>query len=98
MDMTIKVAFAVLLLASNMVSIGLASAQTYPNQPIRCIVPYIAGSSPDVVARIVGPKLSERLGQAVVIDNRGGANSIIGTEVLPDRCPMAIRFCSRQPR
>ena len=65
-----------------------ADAQGYPNHPIRCIVPYIAGSSPDVVARIVGPKLSERLGQAVVIDNRGGANSIIGTETaarsLPD--------------
>ncbi|MGZ5139684.1 MAG: tripartite tricarboxylate transporter substrate binding protein, partial [Burkholderiales bacterium] len=59
-----------------------------PNRPIRCIVPYIAGSSPDVVARIIGPSLSERLGQAVVIDNRGGANSIIGTETaarsLPD--------------
>jgi len=65
-----------------------ATAQTYPNRPIRCIIPYIAGSSTDVVGRIVGPKLSERLGQAVVIDNRGGANSIIGTEMavrsLPD--------------
>src|SRR3954468_19307867 len=64
------------------------SAQTYPNRPIRCIIPYIAGSSPDVVGRLVGPKLSERLGQALVIDNRGGANSIIGTETaarsLPD--------------
>ena len=65
-----------------------ARAQTYPNRPIRCIIPYVAGASPDVVARIIGPRLSERLGQAVVIDNRGGANSIIGTEVaaraLPD--------------
>jgi tripartite-type tricarboxylate transporter receptor subunit TctC len=57
------------------------SAQTYPNRPIRCIVAYVAGSSPDVVARIVIPKISERLGQSVVIDNRGGANSIIGTEL-----------------
>jgi tripartite-type tricarboxylate transporter receptor subunit TctC len=81
MDTTIKVTFAFLLLASNLVSTGPASAQTYPNQPIRCIIPYVAGSSPDVVARIVGPKLSERLGQALVLDNRGGANSIIGTEV-----------------
>lgn len=64
-----------------------ASAQSYPNRPIRCIVPYIAGSSPDVVARIVGPKLSERLGQAVVIDNRGGANSIIGTETAARAVP-----------
>jgi len=65
-----------------------AGAQTYPNHPIRCIIPYTAGSSPDVVARIIGPRLSERLGQAVVFDNRGGANSIIGTEIaarsLPD--------------
>jgi tripartite-type tricarboxylate transporter receptor subunit TctC len=58
-----------------------ANAQAYPNRPIRCIIPYIAGSSPDVVARIVGPRISERLGQAIVIDNRGGANSIIGTEM-----------------
>ncbi len=81
MDKTIKVAFSVLLLASNMVSTGLARAQDYPNRPIRCIIPYVAGSSPDVVARIIGPKLSERLGQPVVMDNRGGANSIIGTEI-----------------
>ena len=65
-----------------------AGAQTYPNRPIRCIIPYIAGSSPDVVGRIVGPRISERLGQPLVFDNRGGANSIIGTELaaraLPD--------------
>ena len=64
-----------------------ANAQGYPNHPIRCIVPYIAGSSPDVVARIIGPKLSERLGQSVVIDNRGGANSIIGTEIVARSLP-----------
>lgn len=57
-----------------------ANAQKYPERPIRCIVPYVAGSSPDVVARIVGPKLSDRLGQPVVVDNRAGANSIICTE------------------
>ncbi|MGZ5147858.1 MAG: tripartite tricarboxylate transporter substrate binding protein [Burkholderiales bacterium] len=64
-----------------------ATAQAYPNRPIRCIIPYIAGSSPDVVGRIVGPQLSERLGQAVVIDNRGGANSIIGTETAARSVP-----------
>lgn len=86
MDMTIKFSFALLLVAGNMASSGLAGAQAYPNRAIRCIVPYVAGSSPDVVARIVGPKLSERLGQQVVFDNRGGANSIIGTE-LATRSP-----------
>src|SRR5215210_4952230 len=64
-----------------------ANAQTYPNRPIRCIVAYVAGSSPDVVARIIGPRLSERLGQAIVIDNRGGANSIIGTETAARSVP-----------
>ena len=64
-----------------------AGAQTYPNRPIRCIVPYIAGSSTDVVARIILPRLSERLGQSVVIDNRGGANSIIGTETAARSVP-----------
>ena len=64
-----------------------ASAQTSPNRPIRCIVAYVAGSSPDVVARIIGPKLFERLGQAVVLDNRGGANSIIGTELAARSVP-----------
>src|SRR5215831_10355431 len=58
-----------------------ASAQTYPNRPIRCILSSAAGGSPDVVARIIGPRLSERLGQAVLIDNRVGANTIIGTEI-----------------
>ena len=62
-------------------------AQSYPNRPIRCIVAYVAGSSPDVVARIVGPRLSERLGQSVVFDNRGGANSIIGTETAARSVP-----------
>jgi len=64
-----------------------AGAQTYPNRPIRCIIPYIAGSSPDVVGRLVGPKISERLGQPLVIDNRGGANSIIGTETAARSVP-----------
>jgi tripartite-type tricarboxylate transporter receptor subunit TctC len=64
-----------------------ASAQTYPNRPIRWIVPYVAGSSPDVVGRIVGPRISERLGQPLVIDNRGGANSIIGTELAARSVP-----------
>jgi tripartite-type tricarboxylate transporter receptor subunit TctC len=64
-----------------------AGAQSYPNRPIRCIVPYVAGSSPDVVARIVIPRLSERLAQPVVIDNRGGANSIIGTETAVRSVP-----------
>jgi tripartite-type tricarboxylate transporter receptor subunit TctC len=60
-----------------------AQAQTWPTErPIRLIVPFQAGSSSDTIARIVGQKLSERLGQQIVIDNRVGASSMIGTEAV----------------
>lgn len=54
----------------------------YPNKPIRIIVPFPPGGGNDVIARIVGQKLSERLGQSVVIDNRGGGNGTIGLAAL----------------
>ena len=59
-----------------------AGAQNYPAKPIRLIVPYAAGGDTDIVARLITPKLSEALGQQVVVDNRPGAGSLIGTEAL----------------
>ena len=61
---------------------GKALAQTYPNGPIRFIVPYAAGGSTTNVARLVGQKLNDAWGQPVVIDNRPGGNTIIGTEAV----------------
>jgi tripartite-type tricarboxylate transporter receptor subunit TctC len=55
-----------------------AVAQTYPSQPIKLIVPYPPGGNTDIVARVFGQKLSERIGQPVVIDNRGGAAGALG--------------------
>jgi len=63
---------------------GLASAQaqaTWPDRPIRVIVPVPAGGTPDVVARLVVAPMAARLGQPMVIDNRGGAGGLIGAEV-----------------
>lgn len=60
---------------------GATSAQTYPNKPLRWIVPFPAGGPADILARIVGERLSENLGQPIVIDNRAGASGIIGTEI-----------------
>jgi len=59
-----------------------ALSQPYPNKPIRLIVPFPAGGGVDYIGRIVGKGLSERLGQQVLVDNRPGANAIVGLEVL----------------
>src|SRR5882672_3151793 len=58
----------------------LVQAQSYPARPVRLVVPFPPGGSVDVVARALTPKLSERIGQQVVIENRSGASGIIGTE------------------
>jgi tripartite-type tricarboxylate transporter receptor subunit TctC len=64
-----------------------AAAQTYPTKPIRIIVPYAPGGATDVVFRILAPRMSEFLGQQVVIDNRPGAASTIGLELVAKSPP-----------
>jgi tripartite-type tricarboxylate transporter receptor subunit TctC len=64
-----------------------ASAADYPTRPVRWIVPYPAGGSTDILARIIGQYLSERLGQQVVIENRPGGGNNIGTEAAVHAAP-----------
>ena len=64
-----------------------AIAQSYPNRPIRLIVPYPPGGGTDIVGRVIGQKLHEALGQPVVIDNRGGAGGTIGTAAAAKAAP-----------
>lgn len=64
-----------------------AMAQGYPSRPIRMIVPYSPGDAPDVLARLVGAQLSERLGQAVVIENKPGASGQIGINQVAKAAP-----------
>jgi len=64
-----------------------AHAEDYPSHPIRLIVPYAPGGGADAVARIVAKRVSETIGQPIVIENRGGAGSIIGTEDVHKAAP-----------
>ncbi len=63
------------------------AAPAYPNKPIRFVVPYPPGGTTDIVARGIGIKLAERFNQQVVIDNRGGASTIIGAEAVAKSIP-----------
>ena len=76
------------ILAAQLAGTPAAMAQAdYPNKPIRLIVPFPAGGSTDIVGRVVAQKLSERLGQSVVVDNRGGAGGTIGTDMAAKAAP-----------
>ena len=77
------------VLAGALALAGAASAQTdnYPNKPIRLIAPFPPGGSVDVVGRIVGARLSQLLGQQVVIENRSGASGNIGMEAVARAAP-----------
>jgi tripartite-type tricarboxylate transporter receptor subunit TctC len=68
-------------------SVAATAQSTYPNRPIRFITPYTPGGSTSVMARLVGQHLTERWGQNVIVDNRPGGNTIIGTEVLARSAP-----------
>jgi tripartite-type tricarboxylate transporter receptor subunit TctC len=63
------------------------SAQTWPTRPVRFVVPFTAGSSPDVTARLIATRLTESLGQTVLIENRPGAAGIIGAEAVAKATP-----------
>lgn len=73
---------------------AIAAAQAYPSKTIRMIVTFPAGGGVDFMGRVVGQKLSERLGQQVVIDNRGGANGITGLQVLMSSPPDGYTICA----
>lgn len=64
-----------------------AAEAAYPVRPVRIIVPFVAGGGTDLLARLIAPRLGEVLGQQIVVDNRGGGGSILGTQLLSKSPP-----------
>jgi tripartite-type tricarboxylate transporter receptor subunit TctC len=80
------VEYVAVVLAISFIATG-SLAQSYPSKPIRFISPYAPGGGTDILARLIGQKLSESVGQPVVIDNRPGAGGVIGTEIVAKSPP-----------
>jgi len=75
---------------TGLLAVGLpfaASAQNYPDRPVRLIVPFAAGGANDIVARLIQPSLERTLGQPIIVENRTGASGIIGTDLVAKSAP-----------
>ena len=84
---SIRLAVRSLCLLATIAVLPIAQAQTYPDKPIKLIVPFAPGGGADYFARPLGAKLTEALGQPILIDNRGGANGAIGAEAVQHAAP-----------
>src|SRR5207245_5347965 len=82
----IRLVPGLLLLAPILLALP-AQAQTYPARPVRVIVPFPAGGVTDVTARLIGQKLTEALGQQMVIENRSGASGTLGVDAVTKAPP-----------
>ncbi|AEI76734.1 hypothetical protein CNE_1c13850 [Cupriavidus necator N-1] len=87
MKAVINAGAATCIAALGLAHAGLAQAQSYPNKPIRLIVPFAAGGTTDIVARAVSDGLGRELGQPVVVENRGGGGGAIGADALAKSAP-----------
>ena len=72
-----------------------AAAEGYPDKPVTLVVPTAAAGGTDTIARVMADALGKRLGQSVVVDNRPGANGILGVEAGARAAPDGIRGCQR---
>ena len=77
----------VVLLAALASTCAYAQEDSYPNKPVRLVVPFAAGGGNDIINRYIGQRLAERIGQPVLIDNRVGADGMIGTEFVSRAAP-----------
>jgi tripartite-type tricarboxylate transporter receptor subunit TctC len=79
-------AAATMLILCGLIAVP-AGAQTYPHKPVRFVVPYVAGGNTDVLARLIGQRLAETLGQSVIVDNRPAIDGVAGIAVVTRSAP-----------
>jgi tripartite-type tricarboxylate transporter receptor subunit TctC len=82
-----RIGMSLLILSSALAAAPAAAQAAYPTRPIRIIVPFPAGGPSDVLSRMIGEKLTADLGQAVIVDNRPGANTVIGAQLAAKAAP-----------
>lgn len=85
-----RLIFAALSLA--LVATGSAWGQAYPAKPVRLIIGGLPGTAPDIIARIIGPTMSESLGQVLILDNRGGGAGLLGAQITAAAAPDGYTF------
>src|SRR5881394_305745 len=66
---------------------ALAQAQSYPSKPVRIVIPFPPGNTTDIMSRLIAPKMSERLGQQVIVENRPGASGMLGLDLVAKSAP-----------
>ena len=86
MKISMKWLLGVLLFGASLLGLS-ASAQTWPTKSVRIVIPFAPGGGTDILVRIMVPKLTELLGQPVVVDNKPGGSSIIGTQLVTQSAP-----------
>lgn len=80
-------AIVLALTTAALAAAGMVNGQAYPTRPVRVIVPFPPGGNVDVFGRVLFPQVEKELGQAIVIDNRGGANGILGADIVANATP-----------
>src|SRR3989475_11906830 len=80
-------------------ALGIASlvyGQSYPSKPVKIIIPFPPGNTTDIMTRLIGPKMTERLGQQIVVENRPGASGMLGLDLVAKSAPDGYTLAAGQ--